>query len=124
MKRELTEGEKLFVRAVAARLDATDGAILIRDLANASAESMLDDNSLILFHIEGYRRPETRGQHTYPVEGTLLDADGAVVDVLLFADPANRLFQLEFLRWADGPLQRPDWTKLKTVHVSERRKLT
>ncbi|MFM0741287.1 hypothetical protein PQQ51_28970 [Paraburkholderia xenovorans] len=120
MNRELTEGEKAFIRNVAERLAPIDGARLTNDLENVRAESTLPDGSLILFHLEGYQRPKERGQHTYPYEGTLRDADGTVVDVLLFADPADRLFQLEFLRWGDGPLQEPDWTKLKIVHVSER----
>ncbi|HZZ04843.1 DUF6984 family protein [Paraburkholderia sp.] len=123
MDRKLTDEEKSFIREVAARLDPEDEARLTHDLANAHAEPMLDDNSLILFHIDGYQRPQERGQHTYPYEGTLKDADGAVVDVLLLADAADRLFQLEFLRWGDGPLKKPDWTTLKIVHISDRGKL-
>lgn len=122
MTRKLTDCEKSFICDVAARLPVLDEARLLDDMENALAESMLDDGSLILFHIRGYERPKERGQHTYPYEGTLSDADGAVVDVLLFADPSDRLYQLEFLRWADGPLQEPDWATLKIVHVSERGK--
>lgn len=124
MRRELTDSEKSFIRDVAARLAPTNAARLLDDLTSARAESMLDDGSLVLFHIHGHERPNERGQHTYPYEGTLRDADGAVVDVLLFADPSDRLFQLEFLRWGDGPLLKPDWTTLKIVHVSERGKPT
>lgn len=122
MKRELTNCEKSFIREVAARLAPPDAARLLDDLEKARAESTLDDGSLIFFHIYGHDRPKERGQHTYPYEGTLRDADGAVVDVLLFADPSDRLVQLEFLRWGDGPLQGPVWTTLKIVHISERGK--
>lgn len=122
MTRKLTDCEKSFIRDVAARLPVVDGARLLDDMENACAESMLNDGSLITFHIHGYERPKERGQHTYPYEGTLIDADGAVVDVLLFADPSDRLYQLEFLRWAVGPLQEPNWATLKMVHVSERGK--
>ncbi|MFM0338222.1 DUF6984 family protein [Paraburkholderia fungorum] len=120
MTRELTDCEKSFIRDVAARLDPADGTRLLDDLANARAELTLDDGPLILFHIRGHERPKERGQHTYPYEGTLKDADGAVVDVLLFADPSDRLFQLEYLGWGDGPLQEPDWTALTIVHISKR----
>ncbi|MFM0730639.1 hypothetical protein PQQ52_09125 [Paraburkholderia sediminicola] len=120
MERELTDFEKSFIRGVAARLAPADEARLLDDLEKARAESTLDDSSLTLFHIYGHERSMERGQHTYPHEGTLRDADGAVVDVLLFADPSDRLFQLEFLRWGDGPLQEPDWTALKIVHISEK----
>lgn len=111
-KRELTEGEKSFIRGVAARLDPENAAQLLTDLAHARAEPTLEDGSLIVFHIDGYVRPDKRGLGTYPYEGTLKDADGAEVHVLLLDDPADRLFQLEFLRWADGPLQNPDWSTL------------
>lgn len=120
MNRELTEGEKSFIRSIAARLDPTDAARLINDFMNVRAEPTLEDGSLIVFHIADYVRPHTRGQHTYPYEGVLKDVDGAEVDALLFADPDERLFQLEFLRWADGPLQEPDWSTLRIVHNGER----
>ncbi|MFP3566930.1 DUF6984 family protein [Paraburkholderia sp. SIMBA_030] len=122
MRRELTDSEQTFIREIAARLGSVDGATLMSDLENATAEPTLDDGSMIYFHINGYDRPKERGQHTYPYEGTVKDADGAAVDVLLFADPAGRLYQLEYLRWGDGPLQEPDWTSLKIVHISERGK--
>lgn len=43
------------------------------------------------------------------------DADGSPMDVLLFADPVDRLYELEYLRWEDGPLQQPHWSTLKFV---------
>ncbi|CAB3768957.1 hypothetical protein LMG29542_05990 [Paraburkholderia humisilvae] len=81
----------------------------------ARAEEMLDDASLIRFHLFGYERGDYHGQHTYPVEGQLNDCDGTPVHVLLYADPADRLYELEFLRWGDGPLQAPDWASLKLI---------
>jgi hypothetical protein len=41
------------------------------------------------------------------------NADGSPITVLLFADPAGRLCELEYLRWEDGPLQQPDWPTLR-----------
>lgn len=115
MLRELTDGERAFIRSIAFRLDDKERGELLSDLERARAEPTLDDGSLILFHIEGYQRPHHVGQHTFPFEGRVLDADGADVCVLLFADPGNRLLELEFLRWADGGLQGPDWATLQIV---------
>ncbi|WP_414696650.1 DUF6984 family protein [Paraburkholderia sp.] len=115
MIRELTEHERDFVRGIASRLAPEDKDRLLSDLENARAEPTLEDGSLILFHIEGYQRPNHIGQHTFPFEGRVHDADGAEVCVLLFADPGNRLLELEFLRWSDGGLQGPDWTTLEIV---------
>lgn len=115
MLRELTENEKTFIRLIAARLPPAERMELLSDMANVHAEPQLEDESLILFHIDGYERPPHIGQHTFPFEGRLADADGEPVCVLLFADPANRLLELEFIRWADGELQGPDWTTLRIV---------
>ncbi|MFM0175004.1 hypothetical protein PQR42_38910 [Paraburkholderia sediminicola] len=43
------------------------------------------------------------------------DADGAPIALLLFADPADRLYELEYLRWGDGPLQQPNWATLRFI---------
>ncbi|MFM0556029.1 hypothetical protein P0D69_34420 [Paraburkholderia sediminicola] len=43
------------------------------------------------------------------------DADGAPISLLLFADPADRLYELEYLRWGDGPLQQPNWATLRFI---------
>ncbi|MFM0338221.1 hypothetical protein [Paraburkholderia fungorum] len=43
------------------------------------------------------------------------DADGSQMQLLLFADPADRLYELEYLRWEDGLLQKPNWLTLKFV---------
>ncbi len=115
MLRELTEDERAFVRSIASRLAPEDRDRLLSDMESARAEQTLEDGSLILFHIDGYQRPHHIGQHTFPFEGVVRDADGAEVCVLLFADPGNRLLELEFLRWGDGGLQGPDWTTLQIV---------
>ncbi|MBW9108008.1 DUF6984 family protein [Paraburkholderia phenoliruptrix] len=115
MRRELTENERTFVRLIASRLAPEESEKLLSDLASARAEPQLEDGSLILFHIDGYERSTAIGQHTFPFEGRLADADGEPVSVLLFADPANRLLELEFIRWADGQLQGPNWASLQIV---------
>lgn len=115
MRRELTENERTFIRLIASRLAREESERLLSDLASAHAEPQLEDGSLILFHIDGYERPHAIGQHTFPFEGRLADVDGEPVSVLVFADPANRLLELEFIRWADGQLQGPNWTTLQIV---------
>jgi hypothetical protein len=115
MLRDLTKDEISFIRSVANRLEPADRDRLLSDLSLARAEEMLDDASLMRIHLSGYKRGAVRGQHTYPIEGELNDADGTPAHVLLFADPADRLYELEFLRWGDGPLQAPDWTTLKLI---------
>ena len=38
----------------------------------------------------------------FPVEGTVQDADGACVSVLLHQDENDRLYELELVRYEDG----------------------
>lgn len=115
MLRDLTEGEISFIRSVANLLGPAARDRLLLDLSLARAEEMLDDASVMRIHLAGYERGAVRGQHTYPIEGELNDADGTPAHVLLFADPADRLYELEFLRWGDGPFLGPDWTTLKLI---------
>ncbi|WP_228937818.1 DUF6984 family protein [Paraburkholderia saeva] len=124
MLRDLTEQERDFIGEVAQLLDPSARDALLADLRNVRAESTLSDHSLIRFHIDGYSRAEYVGQHAYPIEASMKDQDGATVGVLLYADPNNRLFELEFLRWADGPLLNPDWASIKVelVDTGDRRK--
>ncbi|WP_446728031.1 hypothetical protein [Paraburkholderia sp. SG-MS1] len=49
------------------------------------------------------------------MEGEMNDADGSPITVLLFADPADRLYELEYLRWGDARLQQPDWSTLRFI---------
>lgn len=115
MFRTLTSHEKSFIIGIAARLDDNLRHRLMNDLASARAEALLADGALIRFHLDGYQRPKYTGQRLYPVEGTMADADGSPLQLLLFADPADRLFELEFLRWEEGLLQNPDWSTLQFV---------
>lgn len=115
MIRALTDNEKCFIRGVAARLESEARNRLINDLALAQVEAELADGELIRFCLDGYEYPHRGGQGLYPVEGELSDEDGSLISLLLFTDPADRLYELEYLRWGDGPLQRPNWSTLKFV---------
>ena len=59
--------------------------------------------------------PTYRGQHVFPVEGTVQDSDGASVSVLLHQDENDRLYELELVRYDDGDLINPKWETLKVM---------
>jgi hypothetical protein len=114
MMRILTDDEISFISGVAARMNAEARERLLSDLAIAQVETELADGELIKFHLKGHEHPRG-GQHLYPVEGEMHDADGSPMTVLLFADPADRLYELEYLRWGDGPMQDPNWSTLRYI---------
>jgi uncharacterized protein DUF6984 len=115
MTRPLTRQERAIIDRFAERLDERQRRQLLEDAAVATAETINDDGSIIRFHLVGYEHPPHRGQHAFPVEGTVLDADGASVSVLLHQDENDRLYELEFVRYDDGDLIEPKWETLKLV---------
>lgn len=112
MMRSLTKSEEGVIRAIASLLPLESQRQLLCDLEFATAYSVLPDNSLVKFCIAGYKRPPYVGQHSFGVEGELLDRDGSKISLLLFADQNGRLLELEFIRWGDGGLIDPDWATL------------
>jgi len=118
MMRSLTECERNVIRAIADFLPLENQRRLLVDLELATAHSVLPDNSVIKFSIAGYDRPPYAGQHSFGVEGELLDRDGTRVGLLLFADQNGRLLELELIRWGDGDLIDPDWKTLKLYGAS------
>ncbi|PKM14197.1 MAG: hypothetical protein CVV12_15255 [Gammaproteobacteria bacterium HGW-Gammaproteobacteria-2] len=113
MSRPLTEAEKGVIRAVAERLPPDRQRQLLVDLERAAARPATSDSARVCFEIAGYERPPYRGQHSFGVEGELLDKDGAKLAFDLFADENDRLLELELIRWGVGDLIDPDWTSLK-----------
>lgn len=111
--RLLTQTERNVIRAIAEKLSPDSQRQLLADLELASAYSALPDDSLIKFNINGYDRPLYDGQHSFGVEGELLDRDGTRVGLILFADQNDRLLELELIRWGNGDLIDPDWETLK-----------
>lgn len=112
MKRALNVYEAAVIREVAERLSQNDGAQLLKDLAHAFVEEESSDGSRVIFGIDGYVRPPYRGQHSYGVDGSLQDKDGASITVILCADENGRLFELELIRWGHRDLIAPDWQSL------------
>jgi hypothetical protein len=112
--RPLTDDEIFFIKGVADRLESQAREKLMGDLAIAQVETELADGELIGFHLDRHEHP-LGGQHLYPVEGEVNDADGSRITLLLFANPADRLYQLEYLRWGNGLMQQPNWATLRFI---------
>jgi hypothetical protein len=49
------------------------------------------------------------------VYATVRDADGEHLSIALYADQNDRLFELEFIRFAEGTLISPDWSTLSVT---------
>lgn len=113
MLRSVTPEERNLIRRVALRLSPEERDRLLADLERAHAEAAVADGARISFHIAGYARPVYRGQHLYGAEGKMLDQDGTPLSVLLYADEAGHLLELEFVRWGSGNLIAPNWQTLE-----------
>lgn len=113
MKRLLSDTEKKVLSLVAENLPEGQRRQLLDDLANVSVESATPDGARTEFDIFGYDRPPYKGQHSFGVEGELLDKDGARISFDVYADENGRLLELELVRWDGGDLIDPDWSTLK-----------
>jgi hypothetical protein len=113
MKRPVTETERALVRRMAEKLPETTRAQVLSDLNDSEVEPFNQDDSIVRFHIRGYRRPPNTGLETLPVFGKVLDRDGAHVEVALFGDANGRLYELELIRYEEGNLIGPDWNALE-----------
>ncbi len=100
-------------------LDGADAAQLLSDLDAATVSEEVAGGSQVSFSIAGYHRPESPGQHQYPMEGSVMDADGVEIEVLLFADGNNRLIELELIRWGTSEIIGPNWDTFKTIIRSD-----
>jgi hypothetical protein len=117
--RELTRGEYRAVLAFAGCIGSDEEReYLLNDLPNCMVEGANHDGSILRFHIDGYQRPPHRGQDIYrgrdrfPVQGTVIDADGAEIDVLLFV-VHGRVYELELVKQSASGLVAPDWTSFR-----------
>jgi hypothetical protein len=92
---------------------------LLLDIRNCTVEDMVPDRSLLRFHVAGYKRPPQHGRDTFrgedrfPVEGSVKDADGGEMDVLLLSDKNNRALELELVKHAGGPVLGADWNSFR-----------
>jgi hypothetical protein len=100
--RSLSTVERTIIERMADKVPRPLRATLLSDLETALVSDVLADRGMISFSIQNYERPSYRGQHSYGVEGRILDEDGVEVSVILYADEKNRLLELEFIRWGGG----------------------
>ncbi|WP_329913113.1 hypothetical protein [Stenotrophomonas sp. SMYL82] len=105
--RTVSNFESALIEAVAAHLPAISASQLQADLASATAVEMGPGGSRVGFVISGYERPPYQGQHPYPVELLMQDADGAELTPILHADANDRLLELEIIRWDGAELISP-----------------
>jgi hypothetical protein len=106
--RDITDLERRLIEGVASRLPPLEASVLMTDLECAVVAHDAVPGARALFAIAGYERPSYKGQHSYPVEIRLLDADGAELTAVLYADENNRLYELEIIRWEEEAPLAPD----------------
>lgn len=106
--RKITDLERLLIEGVASRLAPLEASGLTADLERAAVADDAVPGARVVFAIAGYKRPSYQGQHSYPVEIRLSDADGAESTAVLYADENNRLYELEIIRWGEGSPLAPD----------------
>lgn len=111
--RPLTPTERALVDAIVKALPCAQRRSIEADLEKSQVEDVNGTGSSLVFTIDGYARPLS-GQHAMPVEAELRDDDGAELSVTLYADKNDRLYELEIIRWGDGPIMKPDLSTLVT----------
>jgi hypothetical protein len=115
--RPLTDSERHVIVTLSAEFKSdAERKQLLADLENCSVEEILSDGSLLSFNIIGYDRPSGHSQGLYHAkdgfraEGGVKDADGGEIDVLLFADQNNRVYEFELVKHQPVPIIKPDWS--------------
>lgn len=112
--RSLSTVERTIIEQMAEKMPAHLRSMLLSDLEVASVVDEMTDAAKISFAIPNYQRPIYRGQHSYGVEGRILDEDGVEISVILYADENNHLLELEFIRWGEGGVKA---LKLETLKL-------
>lgn len=111
MTRQLTEEERVAVCRLAESLPEPSRVRIIADLKHATVAAMNDAGTIIRFEIPGYEHPLKSGGKI-KVDAKMKDRDGAQLDVILFTDENDRLYELELVRFAEGAVIGPDWDTL------------
>ena len=107
--RKIDLNERKIILAIANELALEPRQKIFEDIANALICIETDDGSRRRFQLMDYKRPPYSGQHAYPVEGRMMDADGSDVTVRLYADENERIFELEFIKWSERPIISLRW---------------
>lgn len=111
--RPLNAGELSALVLLSKRLSHGEQERFLRDLHNCTVWSATNDGSRLVFGLASYTRPTYDGQHAYPVEGLVTDADGADLVVCVYADHQDRLLELELIKWGNRPVIAPDWATFR-----------
>lgn len=112
MKRPASAIERMIVARMCEGLPAAQRAQMLTDLASASVEPLNDDGSILRFQLQDYTRLPGIGRRV-AVDGTANDRDGAHLNVILFTDENDRLYELEVVRYDEGNVIGPDMETLK-----------
>ena len=96
---ELTDHEHKAIDLIIAGLEASQREQMLADLAVAEIEVLLTDRSMLRFHLPGHA-PSRSGQTPL---GIVCGQDGELLDVVLFADGDDRLFEIARVRPGEGP---------------------
>ncbi len=102
----------MLVSRMVEKLPDNQRAQIMSDLTRAAAEPLNDDESIVRFDIAGYQHPSSIGRNVI-VEGMAKDGDGADLEIILFTDHNDHLYELEIVRFEDGGLVGPNWTTLE-----------
>lgn len=119
--RDLTDDERRVILALAAGFESGEERNqLMADIGDCAVEETVPDGSILVFNIVNYVRPQGdeslyRTKDGYRAQGFVKDADGAEMEVLLFKDKNNRLYELEIVRYSDGPVMKPNWHTFRTI---------
>lgn len=107
--RPLTNDEETVLRLLSERLPTAAKKQLLDDMEECRVTEETSDGSLIEFILKDYSRPPYKGQHAYPVEGAVMDRDGADMSVCIYADQNDRLLEFEIIRYEEGDVLEPQW---------------
>lgn len=87
---------------------------LLSDLRRVEKVVTSSDGSWVTLQLQGYQRPDDASRMTLGLEGTLRDRDGTEITVVLHADSAGHLWELELIKWGDEGVVDPQWGTLST----------
>jgi hypothetical protein len=114
--RKLSAGELRALRLLGSRLPQAQKKQFLDDLQDCLITEATADGSRLIFTLRDYTRPTYRGQHAYPIEGVVNDTDGSQLSVSIYADPNDRLLELELVKWEDKPICDPDWSTFRLAY--------
>ena len=122
IKRDLTKGEREATLALLREVASDHARVeLMEDLEHSIVEDRLPDRSLLAFCIAGHEPSRYRGQDVLrrtdgsPIEGVVVDADGAEIDILLYV-ASGRLHELELVKHTGTPVLAPDWSSFRVKY--------